>query len=152
MSVRRVFPLLIACSAFLFTEQVRADLAPPEEITNCNGKEIGEACDVDGTKGHCVTESCSRLDYSMGTPPSSVSYDCMRCDPGAAPKPAAETAPSPEVKIPAETDEKAKTDEKAPTPEPSAAKGGCSIGSSSAGDPLAFVALVAFRRRRRATA
>ncbi|HFE47458.1 MAG TPA: hypothetical protein ENJ18_18540 [Nannocystis exedens] len=152
MFVRRVFPLLIACSALLFIGQVRADLAPPEEITNCNGKKIGEACDVDGAKGHCVTETCSRLDYSKGVPPSSVSYDCMRCEPGAAPEPVAAPEPSPEVKAPAQTKAKAKTDDKAPTPEPTAAKGVCSIGGSSAGAPLVFVVLLAFVRRRRTTA
>ncbi len=143
MFVRRVLLPLTVCAAFLATGLAHADLAPPEEITNCDGKKIGQACDVGGGIGHCVRESCSRLDYSNGTPPSMVSYDCMRCEPGAAPEPT-----SPKVKAPAENGAKAKTDEKAPTPEP-AAKGACSIGGSSSGAWLALLVLLAMVRRRR---
>lgn len=111
----------------------------------------GETCEVGGAVGHCVTDRCSRLDYSNGTPPKMAHYSCMRCEPGAAPEPV------PEVNAPAETkveekvlvEEKASVEEKAPTPEPATSKGACSIGDPASAAPLALVILVALRRRRR---
>lgn len=59
---------------------------PPADTEGCSGKAAGDACRTDaGEDGGCVTSTCSRLDYSNGTPPSSVQYECLLCDPSAKP-------------------------------------------------------------------
>ena len=63
----------------------RADIAP-SDIDGCSQKVAGDSCQTDqGEKGGCVKKTCSKLDYSNGTPPTSVDYDCLICDPAAAP-------------------------------------------------------------------
>ncbi|HMY15185.1 MAG TPA: hypothetical protein PKA58_02600 [Polyangium sp.] len=60
---------------------------PPENSAGCMGKVANDACQKDNmSAGSCVTETCSRLDYSMGTPPTTVQYECLLCN-GAAPTP-----------------------------------------------------------------
>jgi hypothetical protein len=59
---------------------------PPENTEGCSDKVAGDACTNDaGKKGACVKSTCSKLDYSNGTPPSSVDYECLLCDASAAP-------------------------------------------------------------------
>ncbi len=63
----------------------RADV-PPANVEGCEGKVAGDACTDDAEKrGACVKSTCSKLDYSNGTPPSSVDYECLLCDDAAAP-------------------------------------------------------------------
>jgi hypothetical protein len=77
-----------------------ADVPPPNR-TACDGKRVGQACTTNwGRAGTCRMEECSRLDYSNGTPPGTVTYDCLLCvaakKPAApAPAPAPEPAPEP---------------------------------------------------------
>lgn len=59
---------------------------PPADTEGCSGKAAGDACQTDaGEDGGCVTSTCSRLDYSNGTPPGSVEYECLLCDTAAKP-------------------------------------------------------------------
>jgi hypothetical protein len=67
-------------SSFLSSRVALADLAPPPDP--CDGKAKGDPCD----SGVCVAETCSKLDYSKGTPPSSMEYECIKCRAKPAPK------------------------------------------------------------------
>ena len=63
----------------------RADVAPPN-LGGCQDKKAGDACKTDdGKDGYCKTSTCSRNDYSQGTPPRSVDYECLLCTEGAPP-------------------------------------------------------------------
>lgn len=74
-------PLLAAL--LLLADPARADVPPPN-TEDCSDKAAGDACETDdGAKGGCVKSTCSRLDYSQGTPPGSVEYECLICDPAA---------------------------------------------------------------------
>jgi hypothetical protein len=69
----------------------RADVPPPN-LAGCDMKKAGDACvKDDDSDGTCVQQKCSKLDYSNGTPPTSVEYDCILCSgpPAAANDPAA---------------------------------------------------------------
>jgi hypothetical protein len=68
--------LLLAVPAF-------ADV-PPANTIGCSNKKAGEACETDDKKsGACRDSTCSRLDYSQGTPPKSVQAPCLKCEPKA---------------------------------------------------------------------
>ena len=143
--------LTVACGALLYAGSARADLPPPEDVQVCDSKKAGDACEAEGASGTCVTESCSRLDYSGGVPPKSVSYDCLRCDTSgikpSEPKPSEPEAtpspsPTPEVaEAPADSGGDAV---------PVESKGACSVagGSGSSSLGLLLLALVGRRRRR----
>jgi hypothetical protein len=65
----------------------RADVPPPN-LAGCDMKKAGDACvKDDDSDGTCVQQKCNKLDYSNGTPPTSVEYDCILCSgpPGATP-------------------------------------------------------------------
>jgi MYXO-CTERM domain-containing protein len=115
-------------STLLLATPARADEAPPPSYFVCSDKKAGDACDGDDGPGTCVAETCSRLDYSQGTPPKSVTYDCLKCRKAAPP-------PSPPPAAPT------------PTPPPAKASGcrGADVGAA----PLLLIALFAVRRRRR---
>lgn len=88
MRVAAATALLLA-----FTATARADVPPPNS-EGCSSKSAGDACKNDsGATATCKATTCSRLDYSQGTPPSSVSYDCLLCE-GPAPTPATGTSTS----------------------------------------------------------
>jgi hypothetical protein len=57
----------------------RADVPPPN-LAGCDMKKAGDACvKDDDSDGTCVQQKCSKLDYSNGTPPTTVEYDCILC-------------------------------------------------------------------------
>lgn len=59
---------------------------PPPDIDGCQGKKSGDVCKRDdGSSATCKAQTCSKLDYSQGTPPTSVTYDCVLCNGDAAP-------------------------------------------------------------------
>lgn len=138
---RRALALLVAVAALVAPALAHADEGPPPENIVCGDKKLGDACEVDGAAGACVSDSCVRLDYSGGTPPETVRYECLRCQPGAAAKSdAAEKAPASADPAPAAGD----------VPP---GKGGCSVAGSTEGAPLLLVVTavaLARRRRRRA--
>lgn len=74
--------------AFCFSLLVSSAFAdiPPSDLEGCEGRAAGASCKTDaGKSGACVDTTCSKLDYSNGTPPSSVNYDCRLCDASAKP-------------------------------------------------------------------
>jgi hypothetical protein len=74
---------LAVAAALVFSLGAWADIPPPD-VSGCNGKAAGDACKRDdGTDGACAKSTCSRNDYSEGPPPKSVSYECLKCAPGA---------------------------------------------------------------------
>jgi len=129
-------------SSFLSSRVALADLAPPPDP--CDGKAKGDPCD----SGVCVAETCSKLDYSKGTPPSSMEYECIKCraKPADEAKPAAVTPTAAPVTP-------ASTPAPAPAPAPASKSGGCSIAGDGGGLSLALLLVlgVGYRRSRRAS-
>lgn len=63
----------------------RADLPPPNS-SDCTNKKAGDSCVDDAMKpGACVSSTCTELDYSHGTPPTTTEVACLLCDTTAAP-------------------------------------------------------------------
>ena len=126
-------------SSFLSSRVALADIPQPPDP--CDGKAKGDPCD----SGVCVAETCSKLDYSKGTPPSSMEYECIKCraKPADAAKPATVT-PTAAPATPAPTP--------ASTPAPAPKSGGCAIAGDGGGLSLALLLLlgVGYRRSRRA--
>jgi hypothetical protein len=117
----------------LFAGSAWADEAPPPSFFACADKSPGDACEGDFGAGVCVASTCSRLDYSKGSPPESVSSDCLKCQ---RPTPPVKTAP---VQSPP-----------AAAPAPEASKGACRIDSGAgAGAPLFLLLALGLVRRRR---
>jgi hypothetical protein len=59
----------------------RADVPPPNS-TECTSLQPGDACMTDSSQpGICTSSTCSKLDYSDGSPPGTVTYACVLCDP-----------------------------------------------------------------------
>ncbi len=53
---------------------------PPPDTSGCNMKVAGDACQKDDmSAGTCGAQTCTKLDYSMGTPPKTVEYACLVC-------------------------------------------------------------------------
>lgn len=92
--MRRLATALTLASIVFASSTASADLIDPSEDA-CAGKKQGQACDADGVggEGHCAASTCSRNDYSEGTPPKSVDYDCVVCKPGAAPEAKSDSKP-----------------------------------------------------------
>ena len=59
---------------------------PPSDTQGCLQKARGDACQTDASKaGACQAQTCSRLDYSDGSPPGTITYACLVCVAGASP-------------------------------------------------------------------
>lgn len=68
-----------ALASLTYATAARADVPPPNQA-GCEMKNAGDACTTDDEKdGSCVKQTCSKLDYSNGTPPTSVDYECILC-------------------------------------------------------------------------
>lgn len=94
-----------------------ADVIPPE-VEPCMGRSAGDACTISGDSGTCAESRCTRLDYGNrdgSGPPSTVEYDCLKCEPGGEPT--------------------------EPTPESPGASGGCSATGGELGLTGGFFAL-----------
>lgn len=72
--------LLFLLTLSFFSLPMFADIILPDRAA-CQDKKADESCKVDGKDGICMTTTCSRLDYSQGTPPRSVAYECLVCKP-----------------------------------------------------------------------
>lgn len=73
---------LVMVIGFLVCGIAWADVIPPD-VAECQSKKEGDSCQTtDKKSGTCTKDKCSRLDYSDGTPPSSVDYDCLKCKAG----------------------------------------------------------------------
>lgn len=153
MICRRSLVFVAASAGLLFAGAARADLPPPEDVEVCSTSKVGDACEAEGKSGTCVTHSCSRLDYSGGVPPQSVSYDCLRCDTSGAA--VASPEPKPEEATPQPSDPTPAPDvvetpaEKGSDAVPVESKGACSVARASAPGSLALILLALVRRRRR---
>ena len=122
-------------SVVLVSSSASADLIDPREDA-CRGKSESDACKADGgDDGHCAKSTCSKNDYSEGTPPKSVEYDCLLCKPGAPP----EATPAPDVK----SDSKPVSTSESDKPKN---KSGCAVGASPVS--MASVAGGPFAARR----
>jgi len=76
LALALALPLLATLS---LVSPARADVPPPN-LKGCEMKKAADACMNDEDKpGTCVSQTCTKLDYSMGTPPTSVDYDCILC-------------------------------------------------------------------------
>lgn len=124
-------PTLLA--TLLLATAARADEAPSPSMFVCEGKKVGDACTSESGPGTCVQSTCSRLDYSRGTPPTTVSRDCLQCQKSAPPP----TPPKPEPEPAATT----------PPPAPKASSS-CRVDDNGGAGLLLLLALTAFRRRR----
>lgn len=77
--MKRVISLFAFALVLGTAGAARADVPPPNS-TECQAKKAGDACLDDSMKdGVCAQSTCSKLDYSHGTPPSSVTYACLIC-------------------------------------------------------------------------
>lgn len=140
------FALALA-SSLLLPSAARADI-PPMGLKACEGKAKGDACkDEGGQAGTCQPDKCSKLDYSKGTPPSSVEWDCIRCMPGAA-EPAGAATPAAPAATPAAPAAPAAGTPAEPTPTPGPKAGGCSITGDGGGFGLLLLLAFGARRRR----
>lgn len=131
--------IALAPTALLLPRTASADVPSPE-LEACGGKATGDACNDGNHNGTCQPGKCSRLDYSKGTPPGSVEFDCVKCTPG--PAPAAPAAPTPSTQ--------AAVDPKQPAPAPTPQASGCAIAGERSSN-LALLLLLGFARRRRAS-
>jgi len=78
--------------AVLLTAPLALADVPPANTSDCQSKQAGDACTTDANEaGACQSSTCSRLDYSDGTPPSTVQYACLVCGAGATPTQPAKT-------------------------------------------------------------
>jgi hypothetical protein len=68
-----------AFGLLLLARPCAADVISPVE-QECRNRAAGAACTVGDRTGTCVESTCSRLDYSGGVPPRSVSAPCRVCD------------------------------------------------------------------------
>ena len=131
--------LALAPTTLLLPRVAAADV-PSAELEACGGKATGDACNDGNQNGTCQPGKCSRLDYSKGTPPGSVEFDCVKCIPG--PAPSASSAP------PAPTTPSA-VDSKQPAPAPTPQASGCAIAGDRGGPALLLLLAFAWRRRQR---
>lgn len=123
----RSLSLVLLAGLVLVPALARADVPPPPSIASCEGATAGAACQLDaGGAGQCAPWKCSRLDYSQGTPPNSVEYDCFRC-----------------AAAVASADSKPTDSNSAPPP----VKEGCAV-DPTGGMLGALIALAGLRRRR----
>lgn len=76
--MKKLFYLLILTG--LFSLPTLADLLVDDQVA-CQGKNANDACSINGKDGVCLMKTRSRLDYSKGTPPSSVKYETLICEP-----------------------------------------------------------------------
>ena len=151
MRVPSWFAKTFAISASLFAIGVshgaRADAIPPEQDA-CTGKAAGNACEDGGKSGTCVNATCTRLDYSRGTPPRSIEVPCVTCDTSAA-RPVSDPVVEPVVD--ATTPDTTQVGAEAtPTTGTQAGGSGCAGGKLAGGLGFAGVlAALGWRRARR---
>lgn len=73
--MKRLIGIVVALHLMTWTAVASADVVPPE-VWECNNLDAGAPC----ASGTCQPSTCSRLDYSQGTPPvGTVQYACLKC-------------------------------------------------------------------------
>ena len=82
LSMRNAMFILGMVGAATIVTPAFADI-PPDDSAGCMSKAAGDACQKDDmSNGTCTSSTCTKLDYSMGTPPTSVEYACLLCKSG----------------------------------------------------------------------
>lgn len=82
LSMRNAMFILGMIGAATIVTPAWADV-PPDDSAGCVSKAAGAACQKDDmSNGTCTSATCTKLDYSMGTPPTSVEYACLLCKSG----------------------------------------------------------------------
>jgi len=152
MAVRIALPIpgfvLALATSLLLPQAARANI-PPEEPDACVGKAKGDACTNRLRPGTCKPAKCSKLDDSKGTPPLSVEYDCLQCDPAPPPDLVMQNPPLAPTPAAAPTPVATPTPAATPaSPDPKAA-GGCAIAGDGGGMALALLLVFGYRRSRR---
>jgi hypothetical protein len=138
--MRALLLILLASllAVLVWPRPLRADVPPPNSA-QCNGKNAGDTCTTDdGKSGACASSTCSKLDYSDGTPPGTKTYPCLLCNAGPAPTTTTTT-----------------TSSASSSATPSEGGSGCNVGfaaraAGAGGIALIVPAIVLFSRRRRA--
>src|SRR6185503_11422828 len=71
--------VVVPAASLAMAPAALADVPPPD-TQSCSNKQTGDACNTDdGRAGKCTDATCTKLDYSDGSPPTSVSYACKKC-------------------------------------------------------------------------
>ncbi len=138
--------------------EAAAESPGPDEAP-CVGKQSGEACTlINGNSGSCGPGTCSRLDYSQGSPPRATEEPCTVCTVGAAPKDAPPALGTSAGSTGVEPRSEPSSDEPKPTEatetdEPPKTSSRCSVMDHSAPSDLGWLGLLALalvvRRRTR---
>lgn len=75
---------LLCAFALAFASLAMADVPAPNN--DCASKRAGDACTTDAkAAGACQSSTCSKLDYSDGSPPSTIQVPCLVCAAGVKP-------------------------------------------------------------------
>ncbi|MEM6293672.1 MAG: MYXO-CTERM sorting domain-containing protein [Myxococcota bacterium] len=118
-----IFSALLV-SIFAAPSVASADVIP-FEVEACSGKKEGAKCSMFDQPGTCAKSTCSKLDYSNGTPPKPKSYDCVVCQIAPDGKPIGPNDPPPTDPAPQDGDAPALADaapsgDDTPAPSPDA--------------------------------
>ena len=86
IAASKLLPWVVGATTCAFAWSARADIITPD-VTACKNKEAGEACTVEGEKGACQAQTCSRPNYPIkeGKKLEYTEYDCVLCKPGVEP-------------------------------------------------------------------
>lgn len=77
--MKHILTIALTALTLPFAGAALADIPPPN-TQGCANRKASDACKNDnGNDGTCTASKCSKLDYSKGTPPSTVEYDCLVC-------------------------------------------------------------------------
>lgn len=138
--------------------QAQSPAAGPDEAA-CEGKQSGDGCTlINGSAGTCGPGTCSRLDYSQGSPPKATEEPCTVCVLGAAPPPLGETTETSEPSSVSGGAEPSSGGEVKPTEEdePPKTSSRCSVMDRSGPSDLGLLSLLLlpvaawrWKRRRR---
>lgn len=70
---------LLVVVALSLSSVALADVPPPNS-QGCTNKAAGDACIDDANVARtCAASTCTKLDYSHGTPPGSITVACLLC-------------------------------------------------------------------------
>lgn len=86
IAASKLLPWVVGAAACALSWSARADIITPD-VTACENKEAGTACTVEGEKGACQAQTCSRPNYPIkeGKKLEYTEYDCVLCKPGVEP-------------------------------------------------------------------
>ena len=72
--------LKLMLTIMFFSQLSYADIILPEQ-SSCKDKAKDDACTINDKVGLCQESTCSKLDYSRGSPPQgTIKYTCLKCN------------------------------------------------------------------------